>query len=602
MVIEMAGRSMQSPKGIVENVLVKINKCIFLVNFIILDIIEDDKVPIIPRRPMLATAHARIDVFGKKISLEVGTEQITFDINDKNPHLLLSDEDLGSFPNDNDLLHNLEIQDTMDLTNEATNSPVKPEFLSSGNRIHLYSPYNLKITCKIGFVNFDPYIEPPSPFNIMSRKAYNSIIKHELVYTWNNMVGFARNLHVFVGGHQFLTDFIILENINEFVEKGLTEVLFGQPFKEHVGLVEDLVKGVLWFKIGDDKTIFNMPRAEERFGKLTVRQHNTMGPLLKISDEDKSKGIHHPYQKIKGFYQGYLELGKEYKHDQEVPAAMRQLSRPTRPVILWLSHPSQHYGVTWTLDYTVTSFKLARWKVRVSSLQRKPLKGYSVTYSKSINRGLIQTIEDHPFYNHSTTALRSDPGFYTSKNSTRSPREITLNLLLYLLVHKPHLLWFYWISFDYHVTLGFGSIAGGLDHVKDAHNGAHGEGNAWIKLVEYEHVVMNLTCLRPPAATVGNTCKLSINTACDQAEFGRISLKGFRSYTSRSHYRSVSKQTTRTLKIYLVFTMCERQVHWNSVLMRFMDDLLALDSIVRFGFSNRRLELTATFSIPTNSE
>ncbi|GKD33618.1 hypothetical protein Tco_1249127, partial [Tanacetum coccineum] len=26
-------------------------------------------------------------------------------------------------------------------------------------------------------------------------------------------------------------------------------------------------------------------------------------------------------------------------------------------------------------------------------------------------------------------------------------------------------LWFHWISFDYRVTLGFGSIAGGLDHV-----------------------------------------------------------------------------------------------------------------------------------------
>nr|GEY98088.1 homeodomain-like protein [Tanacetum cinerariifolium] len=77
----------------------------------------------------------------------------------------------------------------------------------------------------------------------------------------NNMVGFARNLHVFVGGHQFLIDFIILENINEFVEKGLTEVLFGQPFKEHVGINDDRVNGVLWFKIRDDKTIFNMPHA-----------------------------------------------------------------------------------------------------------------------------------------------------------------------------------------------------------------------------------------------------------------------------------------------------------------------------------------------------
>ncbi|GJZ69641.1 homeodomain-like protein [Tanacetum coccineum] len=253
MVIEMADRSMQSLKGITENVLLKIDKFIFPVDFIILDIIEDDKVLIILGRPMLATAHARIDVFGKKISLEVGTEQITFDINERESlamispvcvefdeprnieELLMSDdinEDLASFLKDNDLLPDLESQETMslsppgparlnddssgmicnsnsrislddfveiddvwdnldleDLTNEATNSPVKPEFLSSGNRIHLHNPYNLQITCKIGFVNFDPYIEPRSPFNIMSRKAYNSIMKHELKYTGNNMVG-----------------------------------------------------------------------------------------------------------------------------------------------------------------------------------------------------------------------------------------------------------------------------------------------------------------------------------------------------------------------------------------------------------------------------
>ncbi|GJU09192.1 hypothetical protein Tco_1125622 [Tanacetum coccineum] len=83
MVIEMADISMQSPKGIVENVVVKINKFIFPVDFIILDKVEDDKVPIILGRPMLATAHARIDVFSKKTSLEVGTEQITFNINER---------------------------------------------------------------------------------------------------------------------------------------------------------------------------------------------------------------------------------------------------------------------------------------------------------------------------------------------------------------------------------------------------------------------------------------------------------------------------------------------------------------------------------------
>ncbi|GJU17478.1 putative reverse transcriptase domain-containing protein [Tanacetum coccineum] len=45
-----------------------------------------------------------------------------------------------------------------------------------------------------------------------------------------------------------------------------------------------------------------------------------------------------------------------------------------------------------------------------------------------------------------------------------------------------------------------------------------------------------------------------------------------------------------------------RQVRWNSILMRLINDLLALDSIVRFGFSDQRLERTATFSISTNLE
>ncbi|GJW65762.1 retrovirus-related pol polyprotein from transposon TNT 1-94 [Tanacetum coccineum] len=75
MVIEMADRSMQSPKGMCENVLVKIHKFIFPLDFVILDIVKDNKVPIILGRPMLATAHARIDVFGGKISLKVGKEQ-----------------------------------------------------------------------------------------------------------------------------------------------------------------------------------------------------------------------------------------------------------------------------------------------------------------------------------------------------------------------------------------------------------------------------------------------------------------------------------------------------------------------------------------------
>ncbi|GJU64447.1 hypothetical protein Tco_1246282 [Tanacetum coccineum] len=41
---------------------------------------EDHKIPIILGRPFLATAHAMIDVFNKKLSVKVGNETVTFDI------------------------------------------------------------------------------------------------------------------------------------------------------------------------------------------------------------------------------------------------------------------------------------------------------------------------------------------------------------------------------------------------------------------------------------------------------------------------------------------------------------------------------------------
>ncbi|GJZ82517.1 hypothetical protein Tco_0647690 [Tanacetum coccineum] len=51
--------------------------------------------------------------------------------------------------------------------------------------------------------------------------------------------GIKENILVKISNFVFPVDFIILENISEFVQKRLTEVLFGHPFKEQIGLVED---------------------------------------------------------------------------------------------------------------------------------------------------------------------------------------------------------------------------------------------------------------------------------------------------------------------------------------------------------------------------
>ncbi|GKE68440.1 hypothetical protein Tco_1526512, partial [Tanacetum coccineum] len=78
LIVELADRTVKYPKGIAENVLVGIGKFVFPVDFIILDMPEDIKVSLILGRPFLSIAHAKIDVFKRKITLRIGEERIIF--------------------------------------------------------------------------------------------------------------------------------------------------------------------------------------------------------------------------------------------------------------------------------------------------------------------------------------------------------------------------------------------------------------------------------------------------------------------------------------------------------------------------------------------
>ncbi|GKD15897.1 DNA-directed DNA polymerase [Tanacetum coccineum] len=80
MSLKLADRSIQYPRRIVENVLIKVDKFALPINFVILDMPEDSRVPIILERPFLATARAMIDVFNKKTTLRVGDDEVIFDV------------------------------------------------------------------------------------------------------------------------------------------------------------------------------------------------------------------------------------------------------------------------------------------------------------------------------------------------------------------------------------------------------------------------------------------------------------------------------------------------------------------------------------------
>ena len=83
--LQMADRSMTSAKGIIEDVLIKVDKFIFFVHFVVLDMEDHEKVPLILGRPFLATSQALIDVESGELILRVGDEKVQLSIyqNDK---------------------------------------------------------------------------------------------------------------------------------------------------------------------------------------------------------------------------------------------------------------------------------------------------------------------------------------------------------------------------------------------------------------------------------------------------------------------------------------------------------------------------------------
>ncbi|XP_076957407.1 uncharacterized protein LOC143632875 [Bidens hawaiensis] len=62
-------------RGIIENFLVKVDKFVFPVDFVVLDMEAEDKVPIILGHPFLRTVKALIDVYNGKITLRVGVDR-----------------------------------------------------------------------------------------------------------------------------------------------------------------------------------------------------------------------------------------------------------------------------------------------------------------------------------------------------------------------------------------------------------------------------------------------------------------------------------------------------------------------------------------------
>nr|GEY21490.1 DNA-directed DNA polymerase [Tanacetum cinerariifolium] len=81
MTLELADRSITRPKGVAEDVFVKVRKFHFPIDFVVVDFEADPRVPLILGRSFLRIGRTLIDVYGEEITLRVNDESITFNLN-----------------------------------------------------------------------------------------------------------------------------------------------------------------------------------------------------------------------------------------------------------------------------------------------------------------------------------------------------------------------------------------------------------------------------------------------------------------------------------------------------------------------------------------
>ncbi|GJX06426.1 reverse transcriptase domain-containing protein [Tanacetum coccineum] len=80
MTLELSDRSITQPIGIAEDVYLKVGKFKFPADFVVVDFDANPRVPLILGRSFLMTGRALIDVYKGELTLRVGKEAITFNL------------------------------------------------------------------------------------------------------------------------------------------------------------------------------------------------------------------------------------------------------------------------------------------------------------------------------------------------------------------------------------------------------------------------------------------------------------------------------------------------------------------------------------------
>ncbi|GKD95211.1 hypothetical protein Tco_1375048 [Tanacetum coccineum] len=109
--------------------------------------------------------------------------------------------------------------------------------------------------------------------------------------------------------------FSCMIDMDPYVDEGMGEVVVEKPFCEVLCVETKRFDGMITIHNNDESVTYQMVQSHPRFNHHTNRQCNKITPLLKVSEDDKMNGISHPFQKLKRFYKGVLNLGPDFIRD-----------------------------------------------------------------------------------------------------------------------------------------------------------------------------------------------------------------------------------------------------------------------------------------------
>nr|GEW95644.1 hypothetical protein [Tanacetum cinerariifolium] len=237
--IELADRTIKQPRGIAKNVLVRIGKFIFLIDFIILDIPEDDDIPLILGRLFLSTANSKIDVYKRKITLRVEEEKLAFKSIKQATSIIKRvfmlknlDSKTKCKREDNESLDPL-YGNYIELNNLDTplepemNQDFEPTIVNEPDNVKTSSKccYKMKFSCTIGYKNVNADFIPSLSINLITKSFCYSIIKDKDGHEGNNPAKTLIDIPVFVGKFSILASFIIIDD-----EDVTRDVVLGRTF------------------------------------------------------------------------------------------------------------------------------------------------------------------------------------------------------------------------------------------------------------------------------------------------------------------------------------------------------------------------------------